>query len=147
VRLLIIDDDKIDQKTVLNVVEPISEGADVADTGEQGKALLEKNIYDCVIMDNMLPDMSGSELSQELLKIRDCCIVAITGQGDEMIAAELMKAGCSDYVPKNKIEEKLISSITDSINSFKKKEFDIKKLKKISQQARARIAQFDKEAG
>jgi signal transduction histidine kinase len=70
---------------------------------------LKRNFFDCVFLDYRLPDRDGLELIQELqnreIKVP---LIVLTGQGDEQIAVELMKAGASDYLPKSKISPEIL---------------------------------------
>ena len=66
--------------------------------------------FDCVFLDYGLPDGDGLSLVQNVreagLKVP---LIVLTGQGDEQIAVELMKAGASDYIAKSKLSPKSLS--------------------------------------
>jgi two-component system sensor histidine kinase/response regulator len=81
---------------------------------ETEKGLLLNQIFeckfDCVFLDYGLPDGDGLSLVQNVreagLKVP---LIVLTGQGDEQIAVELMKAGASDYIAKSKLSPKSLS--------------------------------------
>lgn len=105
-KILIIDDDKVDRMAVcraLKTVEAIVEVSEAEDY-KSAIALLNVNNFDCIFVDYALPDKDGLAIVVELrsngLKIP---IIVLTGQGDEQIAVEVMKAGASDYLSKFKI--------------------------------------------
>src|SRR6476469_7970551 len=66
--------------------------------------------FDCGLLDYGLPDGDGLSLVKNLreagLKVP---LIVLTGQGDEQIAVELMKAGASDYIAKNKLSPESLS--------------------------------------
>jgi two-component system, sensor histidine kinase and response regulator len=105
-RILIVDDDDIDRmavKRALNQSEMsivITEAATCA----EAISLLETNTFNCTFLDYGLPDRNGLALVQAARQLNiQHPLVVLTGQGDEQIAVELMKAGATDYLPKSEI--------------------------------------------
>ncbi|NEQ33603.1 MAG: response regulator [Leptolyngbya sp. SIO4C5] len=105
-KILIVDDDEIDRLAVRRAFRKanIPLQFDEAENCQTAIAMLRQLSFDCIFLDYRLPDMSGLELVKALrqagLKIP---LIVLTGQGDEEIAVELMKAGASDYLSKSKI--------------------------------------------
>ncbi|MEM9510607.1 MAG: ATP-binding protein, partial [Cyanobacteria bacterium P01_E01_bin.35] len=55
--------------------------------------------------DYHLPDIDGLNLIAEIKALNlDLPLIVLTGQGDEELAVEMMKAGAADYISKGKIE-------------------------------------------
>lgn len=76
--------------------------------------------FDCVFLDYGLPDGDGLTLVQEVrqsgIKVP---LIVLTGQGDEQIAVELMKAGASDYIAKGKMSpDSLSRSLYNAIRIY-----------------------------
>lgn len=126
--ILIIDDDELDRLHVRRLLD--GDGANmVIDEATNCSSALEKmklNKFDCVLVDYHLPDASGLEVLEELRKVDqdNAPYILLTGMGDEQLATEAMKKGASDYLSKNKLDEKnLLRSIRNAIQvrSFEKK--------------------------
>ncbi|MCW6051692.1 response regulator [Microcoleus sp. A2-C5] len=77
--------------------------------------------FDCVFLDYRLPDGDGLSLVKNVresgLKVP---LIVLTGQGDEQIAVELMKAGASDYIAKGKMSaDSLSRSLQNAIRVYR----------------------------
>ena len=70
-------------------------------TGAETIKWLAAHKHALIILDYMLPDMTGNELIEIITRERDDIpFVVITGHGDENIAVEMMKKGARDYIVK-----------------------------------------------
>ncbi|MBR8829950.1 MAG: Sensor histidine kinase RcsC [Chroococcopsis gigantea SAG 12.99] len=105
-KILIVDDDEVDRMAVRRALKTSGLNLELAEaeTAESAFTQLQKGEFDCAFVDYRLPDKDGLALVRELrengIKIP---LIALTGQGDEQIAVELMKAGASDYLSKFRI--------------------------------------------
>ncbi|WP_295620103.1 hybrid sensor histidine kinase/response regulator [Chamaesiphon sp. GL140_3_metabinner_50] len=113
-RILIVDDDEIDRMSVRRALTQsgVSIEIDEAETCAQAIDLLSKNLYDCTFVDYGLPDNNGLTLVKTARELQvQHPLVVLTGQGDERIAVELMKAGAIDYLPKSQIAPAALAQI------------------------------------
>ena len=103
-RILIVDDDIVDRMAVVRALQRAGQQVEVEEASgcAQALKLLTTRGFDCVFLDYFLPDGSGLDVLRDARSagVRTP-IVILTGQGDEELAVELMKAGASDYLPKN----------------------------------------------
>lgn len=122
-KILVVDDDEVDRMAVgralkkAGVVAEIAEVLDCAST----IAILQVTQFDCVFLDFRLPDKDGLTLVREIrqagIKIP---LIVLTGQGDEQIAVDLMKAGASDYLAKSQISpDRLSQTLRSAIRIYR----------------------------
>ncbi|MCC5607446.1 response regulator [Nostoc sp. CHAB 5834] len=77
-----------------------------ATLGKQGLELWQEHQPDVVLLDYRLPDLDGLEfLAQLQSSLQQPCfpVIMVTGQGNEAIAVQAMKAGAQDYLVKGQI--------------------------------------------
>ncbi|WAL60726.1 ATP-binding protein [Thermocoleostomius sinensis A174] len=116
-KVLVVDDDEVDRMAVhraltkANVQVQLSE----ARSFSEALTLLEDEVFDCAFLDYQLPELDGLILVQEVRKqgIR-VPLVVLTGQGDEQIAVELMKAGATDYLAKSRVTPERLEQVLRS---------------------------------
>jgi FixJ family two-component response regulator len=70
----------------------------------------------CLLLDLSMPDMSGAELQQELLRRgADLPIIILTGHGDVPSAVQAMKQGAIDFLSKPVDNELLLATVRRAI--------------------------------
>jgi len=92
-------------------------------SGEDAILVLEKNFFNIALLDYNLPKKSGLETLKTIkAKNIEIPIVMITGQGDEQVAAALIKEGAFDYLPKRDgYEDSIPLMIRKTIAEFRAK--------------------------
>ena len=122
-KILMIDDSKLYGKFLRKALEvtgiqaAVTESYDIASGIEQ----LKQHSFECIVLDYLLPDGNGLLVLQEIKALNIATpVVVLTGQGDEQIAVEMMKAGASDYLPKSTLSPvRLGQSIKNVMNSIR----------------------------
>lgn len=105
-RLLIVDDDALDRMAVRRALQKaeLSVQMDEAETCAGAVARLARRDLDCALLDFQLPDGDARDVLRGAREAGvETPLVMLTGQGDEMLAVELMKAGAADYLPKARL--------------------------------------------
>jgi signal transduction histidine kinase len=117
--LLLIEDDEVDRMAVKRVLRQANITAKVEEVVDFSAAreALKQAKADCVLLDFHLPGGDGLELMQAAAASGlGAPIIVLTGQGDETLAVEMMKAGAVDYLPKRLLTpERLSQAIRQAI--------------------------------
>ena len=123
-RLLIIDDDVSLAKMLHEFLELHGFRVDVVHEGEAGLKRINEDPPDLVILDVMLPDISGFEVLKRLRTDHELPVVMLTARGDESDRIFGLLGGADDYLPKPfnpleltvRIQAVLKRSTADSVN-------------------------------
>jgi two-component system, NtrC family, response regulator PilR len=109
--ILIIDDEEVLQDVLTALIQREGHTTLTARSGEEGLAALQREEVDLVVLDLMLPGMSGQEVLRQIRQ-RDPeqVVVVITAYSSIESAIEAMKNGAFHYIPKPfKNEEVLLT--------------------------------------
>jgi two-component system response regulator PilR (NtrC family) len=100
-RILIVDDEEVLRDILEALVRKQGHNPILAKTGEEALMILDREEIDLVLLDLMLPGMSGLEvLSQIRTKDPDQVVVVITAYSSIEGAIEAMRGGAFHYIPK-----------------------------------------------
>lgn len=108
--ILIVDDDPVNLKVISSILEGQYTVA-TAESGSEALGLIRIEMYDLIISDVMMPEMSGYELCVEIRKhftIAELPILLLTARNQTLDIYAGFQAGANDYVakPANAIELK-----------------------------------------
>jgi two-component system response regulator PilR (NtrC family) len=99
--ILIIDDEEVLQDVLTSLIRKEGHATWNARTGEVGLTVLERDEIDLVLLDLMLPGMSGKEVLRQIRKsYPDVVVVVITAYSSIEGAIEAMREGAFHYIPK-----------------------------------------------
>lgn len=83
----------------------------VAYDGRAGLELAEREQFDCILLDVMLPQLNGIEVCRRLRKTSDVPILLITARDEVMDRVSGLDAGADDYIVKPFAIEELLARI------------------------------------
>lgn len=99
-RVLVIDDEPQIRKFIDISLRSQGYATLLAETGQQGLALLASKGADVVVLDLGLPDRDGREVLQELRQWSRVPVIVVTVRSGEEEKVALLDAGANDYVTK-----------------------------------------------
>lgn len=111
-KILLVDDDEMDRTMVRRALKAAGLAVRFEEAADGRAALeaLKNGAFDCALLDFRLPDGDGLSLLRQAREAGVTTpIIMLTGQGDEQLAVELMKAGASDYLSKTRLSRELLS--------------------------------------
>ncbi|MCC6602674.1 MAG: response regulator [Anaerolineae bacterium] len=102
--ILLAEDNQINQKVGLRILERLGYRADVAGNGLEVLAALERQRYDLVLMDVQMPEMDGLVATQHIRQMLTAAappvIIAMTANALEGDRERFLQVGMDDYVSK-----------------------------------------------
>ena len=101
-KILLVEDDARIREAILDFFsEKASEyDVDTAGDGPQGLTKIEENTYDLILLDVMLPQMSGFEMMMKIRRTLDVPVIFMTARTSEEDRLRGYELGCDDYVCK-----------------------------------------------
>lgn len=141
-KILLAEDNVINVKVFKALVAPTKIQIDVAENGKIATEMVERNDYDLVLMDHMMPVMDGIEATEAIRHFnsdkRDIKIIALTANAVVGMKEQFLEAGMNDfmtkpiqikellamlrmYLPEEYIEEDMLHELGDkAFNSIRK---------------------------
>lgn len=99
-RILIIEDDRTMNEGIAMTLEGAETKLFSAETLEEGKAILDKEEVDLLLLDVNLPDGNGFEFCRELRKTSDLPVIFLTANDMELDIVRGLELGGDDYITK-----------------------------------------------
>jgi two-component system, HptB-dependent secretion and biofilm response regulator len=118
---LIVDDDPVARRMMVKLLERAGHSALVAGSAEEALALFQEHDPDLVLMDVVLPGMSGVDALHAMKKARGdrwlpVILVSMRDTSDEVLAG--LRAGADDYLIKPVIVDQLLAKLRNVIQSL-----------------------------
>ena len=101
-KILIVDDNKLNIKVASRLLEPYEINIETANSGQECLEKVKVNTYDLILLDDMMPKMSGTETLKELKKIANfnTKVVALTANAISGMKEKYLSIGFDDYLAK-----------------------------------------------
>ncbi|MEH2173589.1 response regulator [Nostoc sp.] len=118
-RILLAEDNLVNQKVALKQLKSLGYSADVAGNGKEVLQLLEKIPYDLILMDCQMPVLDGLETTKEIHRWQESyfasgyrpVVIAMTANAMKEDQQMCLDAGMDDYLSKPVIKEKLAAAL------------------------------------
>lgn len=99
-KVLVVDDEKLIVKGIRFSLEQDGMEVDCAYDGEEALEAAKKREYDVVLLDVMLPKITGFEVCQQIREFSNMPIIMLTAKGDDMDKILGLEYGADDYITK-----------------------------------------------
>ena len=148
-KVLVVDDEKLIVKGIRFSLEQDGIEVDCAYDGEEAVEAAKKKEYDVVLLDIMLPKLTGFEVCQQIREFSSMPIIMLTAKGDDMDKILGLEYGADDYITKpfNILEVKarikaiIRRSAKNSTSSNEHKMIEIEDMKIDSENRRVYISE------
>jgi PAS domain S-box-containing protein len=103
-RILLAEDNPVNQRVAVLMLQRLGYGADIAANGREALAAVERQLYDLVLMDVQMPEMDGLQATREICARvtpeRRPRIVAMTANASTGDRELCLSVGMSDFLTK-----------------------------------------------
>jgi PAS domain S-box-containing protein len=111
-RILVADDNHINQKVTASLLQNQGHRADVVSNGNEAVQAYKLVPYEIVLLDLQMPEMDGYEASRQIRSLqrergRHCAIVAVTAHAMAGFKEQCIAAGFDDYISKPIVPQEL----------------------------------------
>jgi signal transduction histidine kinase/CheY-like chemotaxis protein/HPt (histidine-containing phosphotransfer) domain-containing protein len=114
-RILLAEDNAINQKVALRLLERLGYEADIVGDGRQALARLDHAVYDVILMDVQMPEMDGLEASRAICARWAASerprIIAMTAEAMQGDRDKCLAAGMDDYIVKPVTLDRLAAAL------------------------------------
>ncbi|OKL41424.1 PAS domain S-box protein [Pontibacter flavimaris] len=116
IKVLLAEDNEINIFLAQAILESWSAQVEVARNGREAVEMATQRLYDVILMDIQMPEMSGIDATQEIRKLSEeqhaaVPIIALTANALKGDAEKYLAAGMNDYISKPFEEDKLFRKI------------------------------------
>lgn len=123
-KILIIEDEKKIRRFLQLELEHEGYSVHTAEDGTEGFEKFQKDYYDLILLDLMLPKLSGEEVCRKIREISEIPIIILTAKDQILNKVELLDMGADDYLTKPFEIEELFARMRVALRN--KKNFENK---------------------
>ena len=111
-KILLVEDEKFLAEPLVAILKKNNYAVDNVYNGEDGLDYALSNIYDIILLDIMLPKLSGIEILKEFRKINKTTpVIMLTARGEIPDKIAGLDCGADDYMPKPFNTDELLARI------------------------------------
>ncbi len=136
INVLVIDDELGIREGCRRALTPLGHNVDVAETGATGLRKLRERPFDLVLLDLMLPGMSGIEALDRIHEIDpDIVVIIITGYATVEAAVKTIKKGAYDFISKPFTSDDLVLVVNQGLE-HRRLTLETKRLQAVEEEAK-----------
>lgn len=119
-KILIIDDEEMIREVIKEYSEDAGYQTDEAENGKIALEKINKNTYDLLILDIMMPEMDGFTVLKNIPREKKIPTIVLSARGDEYDKLNGFDLGIDDYLTKPFSPKELIARIKAVLNRTQK---------------------------
>lgn len=100
INILVVEDDSDINGLLCNILNKKDYNVRAVYSGTEAKMCLEKYEYDIILLDLMLPGITGEELIEQIRKVGTMPIIVISAKNTQEDKINLLKIGADDFITK-----------------------------------------------
>lgn len=117
-KILVVDDEEVIRDVCSQILENLGYLVVTAGSGREALKLVSEDIFDVVVTDIMMPDMSGLELLEVIKRTSlDIHPVVITGLGTFEMATQADRLGAREFVVKPFTPDELAEAVRKAMGT------------------------------
>lgn len=118
--ILVVEDDADINRLLCTFLGKKGYVTESAFSGSEAKLLSSMRSYDLILLDLMLPGMSGEELTKELRSHSYVPIIVISAKASMKDKINMLKCGADDYITKPFDKEEILARVEAQLRRYKK---------------------------
>jgi signal transduction histidine kinase len=135
-RILVVDDELGIREGCRRILAPLGFFVDVAANGQEGLRKVREGHFDLVLLDVMMPDVTGVDLLQPIHEQDpDIVCIIITGYATVELAVQAVKRGAYDFISKPFSSDALIMAVNQGLER-RRLSLDSKRIESLEEEAR-----------
>ena len=130
-KILIIEDEKKIRRFLQLELEHEGYSVYTAEDGAEGFEKFEKDYYDLILLDLMLPKLSGEEVCRKIREVSEIPIIILTAKDQILNKVELLDMGADDYLTKPFSVDELLARLRVTVRRLSLMQTDMTQNKSV----------------
>ncbi len=126
-KILVVDDENDIAELIKDILEDEGYKVDIRNDGNGALEAVKENAYDLILLDIMMPDLSGTEVCASIRSITSVPIIFVTAKTQLTSKLVGFEVGADDYITKPFINEELVARVKAHL---RREELTLKKKKR-----------------
>ena len=120
IHILVVEDDGDINRLLCQIVEDAGYIPQPAFSGTEALMYMEKQTWDLVLLDLMLPGKSGDELLSIIREKSDVAIIIISAKGEQLTKIDMLRSGADDYITKPFDNEEVAARVEAQLRRYRR---------------------------
>lgn len=117
-KILVVEDDREINALLCGILGQSGYSAESALSGAQALLVFRSNPFDAVLLDLMLPDLSGEDFLKEIRQTSRVPVIVISARGETEVKVEMLRIGADDYVTKPFDNSEVLARLESNLRRY-----------------------------